>query len=447
MDRLAKNPIHTKELLREAVDFFKFSFDVDNICDADIQAFGEDGVEIDETDIVSVVEELQLDLQRVMADLMAEVEAFTQYQDLDAVALGKIDVARLARMETEMQTKIDIAYDGDSDDEDQKISHGLEIEKVKKLKDCVSQTLKLRTSTLDRQERLQEKRQSTPKRQKLESHVELSPLTGDFSLQTSPVAPLCSSLVSGSGVSVLPFVFDDFISFQDAISTMSDSASVIVRLGKVPREPREGKTTRGQPYKMIKVDMYQPAPQPLAHVLIWTKYADSWLPRLLKCEDSVVRIRNLKYEYNLKSSEHQFEVQQNSTLELDDLSEEVINSFRHYETIEKKFTDLPKMEHYARANFKGFFKSFDEVASGPSKEGAYWRNFVVSNSDGAVVKGVAWGPTVQTQWCKNVTVEFHNVSVRVKENRIQFDEATVLVFRNQYDLTAALPKTYRPLSW
>jgi hypothetical protein len=198
---------------------------------------------------------------------------------------------------------------------------------------------------------------------------------------------------------------------------------------------------------MIKVDMYQPAPQPLAHVLIWTKYADSWLPRLLKCEDSVVRIRNLKYEYNLKSSEHQFEVQQNSTLELDDLSEEVIKCFRHYETIEKSFTDLPKMEHYARANFKGFFKSFDEVASGPSKEGAYWRNFVVSNSDGAVVKGVAWGPTVQSQWCKNVTVEFHNVSVRVKENRIQFDGATVLVFRNKYDLTAALPTSYRPLQW
>jgi hypothetical protein len=447
LDRLAKNPILTKELLREAVDFFKFSFDVDNICGADIQAFGEDGVEIDDADIGSVVEELQLDLQRVLAGLQAELAALTQYQDLDTVTLGKIDVARLARMETDMQTKIDIAYHGDSDDEAQKKCYGLEIEKVKKLKDCVSQTLKLRTSTLDRQERLQEKRQSTPKRQKLESHVELSPLTGDFSLQTSPVAPLCSSLVSGSGVSVLPFVFDDFISFQDAISTMSDSASVIVRLGKVPREPREGKTTRGQPYKMIKVDMYQPAPQPLAHVLIWTKYADSWLPRLLKCEDSVVRIRNLKYEFNLKSSEHQFEVQQNSTLELDDLSEEVINSFRHYETIEKKFTDLPKMEHYARANFKGFFKSFDAVASGPSKEGAYWRNFVVSNSDGAVVKGVAWGPTVQSQWCKNVTVEFHNVSVRVKENRIQFDGATVLVFRNKYDLTAALPTSYRPLQW
>ena len=131
MDRLAKNPIHTKELLREAVDFFKVSFDVDNICDADIQAFGEDGVENDETDIGSVVEELQLDLQRVLAGLQAELAALTQYQDLDTVTLGKIDVARLARMETEMQTKIDIAYDGDSDDEAQKKSYGLEIEKVR----------------------------------------------------------------------------------------------------------------------------------------------------------------------------------------------------------------------------------------------------------------------------------------------------------------------------
>ena len=145
MDRLAKNPIHTKELLREAVDFFKVSFDVDNICDADIQAFGDDGVEIDETDIVSVVEELELDLQRVMADLMAEVAALTQYQDLDAVALGRIDVARLARLESEMQTKIDTEYDGDSDDEDQKNSYVLEIDTVKKFKDCVSQTLKLCT--------------------------------------------------------------------------------------------------------------------------------------------------------------------------------------------------------------------------------------------------------------------------------------------------------------
>jgi hypothetical protein len=447
LDRLAKNPIHTKELLREAVDFLKDSFDVDNICDADIQAFGEDGVEIDETDIVSVVEELHLDLQQVMADLMAEEAALTQYQDLDAVALGRIDVARLARMETEMQTKIDIAYDGDSDDEAQKKSYGLEIEKVKKFKDCVSQTLKLRTSTLGRTERLQEKRQTTPKRQKLDRHVELSPLTHDFSLQSSPVAPPCSSLVSESEVSALPFVVDDFISFQNAISSMAEQASVIVRLGKVPREPREGKSARGQPYKMIKVGMYQPTPQPPAHVIIWTKFADAWLPRLLKCEDSVVRIRNLKYDFNKKTSEHQFEVGQDSTLEIVDLNEEVIKSFRNYATIEQSFSDLPKMANYARANFKGFFKSFDLQASGPTKEGTYWRNFVVSNSDGAFVKGVAWGPTVQISWCKNVTVEFHNVSVRVNENRIQFDGATVLVFRNQYDLTAALPKTYRPLPW
>ena len=132
MDRLAKNPILTKELLREAVDFFKFSFDVDNICDADIQAFGEDGVEIDDADIGAVVEELQLDLQQVLAGLQAKLAALTQYQDLDTVTLGKIDVARLARMETDMQIKIDIAYDGDSDDEAQKKCYGLEIEEVKK---------------------------------------------------------------------------------------------------------------------------------------------------------------------------------------------------------------------------------------------------------------------------------------------------------------------------
>jgi hypothetical protein len=49
--------------------------------------------------------------------------------------------------------------------------------------------LKLRTSALDRQEKLQEKRQSTPKRQKLESLVALPPLTSNDSLQTSPVVP------------------------------------------------------------------------------------------------------------------------------------------------------------------------------------------------------------------------------------------------------------------
>jgi hypothetical protein len=267
------------------------------------------------------------------------------------------------------------------------------------------------------------------------------------SLQTSPVVPQSSALVSVTGASVVPFVFNDFISIQDAINSMSDSASVIARLGKVPREPRDGKTVRGQPYKLIKVEIYQPAPQPLAHVMIWTKFADAWLPRLLKCEDSVVCIRNLKYEYNLKSSEHQFEVQQNSSLEIDGLSEEVIQSFRNYVTIEKSFTDLPKMAQYSRANLKGFFKSFDEVASGPTKEGAYWRNFVVADSNGVVVKGVAWGPSVRTQWLKNVTVEFHNVSVRVKEMRLQFDEATVIVFGNTYDLSAALPTFYRPLQW
>ncbi len=129
------------------------------------------------------------------------------------------------------------------------------------------------------------------------------------------------------------------------------------------------------------------------------------------------------------------------------MSEKVIKSIRKYVNKEKSLKELHKKAEFTSAKQKGFFKSFDLQASGPTKEGTYWRNFVVSNSDGAVVKGVAWGPTVQISWCKNVTVEFHNVSVRVNENRIQFDGATVLVFRNQYDLTAALPTSYRLLQW
>jgi hypothetical protein len=196
LDRLEKNPTSSKDMLRETVDFFKLSFDVDNIRNSDIQAFGDDGVEIDESAIGSVVEELQLDLQRILAGLQAELASFTQFQDVDTITLGKIDVARLAQMETDMQKTIDIEYDGDSDDEAQKKCYGLEIGHLTTLKDCVSRTLKLRTSALDRQERLQEKHQSTPKRQKLESLVALPPLTSNDSLQTSPVVLQSSALVA-----------------------------------------------------------------------------------------------------------------------------------------------------------------------------------------------------------------------------------------------------------
>jgi hypothetical protein len=196
LDRLEKNPTSSKDMLRETVDFFKLSFDVDNIRNSDIQAFGDDGVEIDESAIGSVVEELQLDLQRILAGLQAELASFTQFQDVDTITLGKIDVARLAQMETDMQKTIDIEYDGDSDDETQKKCYGLEIGHLTTLKDCVSRTLKLRTSALDRQERLQEKHQSTPKRQKLESLVALPPLTSNDSLQTSPVVLQSSALVA-----------------------------------------------------------------------------------------------------------------------------------------------------------------------------------------------------------------------------------------------------------
>ena len=189
MDRLDLIPTPSKDMLRETVDSFKLSFDVDNIRISDIQAFGDDGVENDESAIGSVVEELQLDLQMILAALQADLASFTQFHDVDSITLGQIDVARLALMETDMQKKIDIEYDGDSDDEDQKECHGLEIAHLKILKDCVSRTLKLRTSALDCQEKLQEKRQSTPKRQNLESLVALPTLTSNDSLQTSPVVP------------------------------------------------------------------------------------------------------------------------------------------------------------------------------------------------------------------------------------------------------------------
>ena len=196
MDRLDLIPTPSKDMLRETVDFFMLSFEIDNIRISDIEAFGDDGVENDESAIGSVVEELQLDLQRILAGLQAELASFTQFQDVDTITLGKIDVARLAQMETDMQKTIDIEYDGDSDDEDQKKCYGLEIEHLTILKDCVSRTLKLRTSALDRQERLQEKHQSTLKRQKLESLVALPPLNSNDSVQTSPVVLHSSALVT-----------------------------------------------------------------------------------------------------------------------------------------------------------------------------------------------------------------------------------------------------------
>jgi hypothetical protein len=71
----------------------------------------------------------------------------------------------------------------------------------------------------------------------------------------------------------------------------------------------------------------------------------------------------------------------------------------------------------------------------------------VADSLGNVVNGVAWGPTVEMQWESNVTVEFHNVSVRSDDQSIRFDESTVLVIGTMYDLSPRLPVFYKPLKW
>ena len=96
---------------------------------------------------------------------------------------------------------------------------------------------------------------------------------------------------------------------------------------------------------------------------------------------------------------------------------------------------------------KGYGRSCDDVPNGPSTNASYWRNFELSDASGALVKGMAWGVLATQTWVTDVTVEMFNVSVRKGDERIQLDEASVIVFKEQYDLSATKPVFFRSVVW
>ena len=63
------------------------------------------------------------------------------------------------------------------------------------------------------------------------------------------------------------------------------------------------------------------------------------------------------------------------------------------------------------------------------------------------MKGMAWGLLATQKWTTDVTVEMFNVSVRKSDERIQLDEASVIVFKDHYDLSPTKPVFFKPVVW
>jgi hypothetical protein len=155
-----------------------------------------------------------------------------------------------------------------------------------------------------------------------------------------------SSSVSGS--------FFEGLSLQTVISTMEQDATVIGRVGKVPRQTKSGQSKKsGNSWNMLKVEFTQPLPQPMVHLISWGDDADRWQARLLEVEDKVVKIAPLKYVFNHKFEEHQLQLTPQSliTKVVDAPVLEAFANLRVHEVPLAKIVDLPQ---YGRTNCTEF---------------------------------------------------------------------------------------------
>ena len=237
--------------------------------------------------------------------------------------------------------------------------------------------------------------------------------------------------------------------FSEAKQNMAQEVDVYAKIGKVPRELREGTSKiSGKPFTILKAEVSQPGATHTMHLIAWAPVATRMHTELLAHEDSVIRLRKAKYEYNSKQEEHQLKLSDKSTVEKVE-NKATLAAFEDAGDLETttSISRIGESRQYARLNVKGYVRTCDDTPCGPSKNGSYWRNFELCDSLGNQVKGVAWGSSATNTWIPEVTVEMFSVSVRKSDERIQLDEASVVIFKEEYDLGTTKPAYFKPVVW
>ena len=163
-------------------------------------------------------------------------------------------------------------------------------------------------------------------------------------------------------------------------------------------------------------------------------------------QDVVVRLRKAKYEFVKKYDEHQIKINEKTVFEkvVDD---DILAAFEANVVPETSIGKIGEYKQYNRINVKGYVRTCDEIPNGPSANASYWRNFELADASGSLVKGMAWGLLATQKWSTDVTVEMFNVSVRKVDERIQLDEASVILFKEHYDLSPTKLVFFKPVVW
>ena len=292
-------------------------------------------------------------------------------------------------------------------------------------------------------ERAEGKRASTPKRRKLGESS--SPDLLDFALEVPEVK--VSQNTFNENDNIMALKIDGAQVFSEVIQSMSNSVDTYTRIGKVPRQVRDGTSqSNSKPFSFIKVEVSQPAAKHRMHLIAWGNLAMQLQQQLLGFEDKVVRIRNGKYDYAKKFEEHQIKLSERTTFE-EVRDPQILQAFDTNSVPEASIGKIGEYRNLSRINLKGYVRSCDDSPNGPSSNASYWRNFDLSDSSGSLVKGMAWGSPATIDWTPNVTVEMFNVSVRKSDERIQVDDSSIIIFKDRYDLSSPMPTFFKPVIW
>ena len=318
-------------------------------------------------------------------------------------------------------------FDGDDTDAEAKM------QEIRNQLELTSQCIKRDDAAAATANRLEEKMMNSPKRPKLHPPSGLTPPK-----LTQPES------VDDSDSNVLNF--NKALTFSEVIQTMSHNVHVYVKLGKVPKQCRDG-TSNSKSFSFIKVEVVQPGATVRFYIIAWgSSLAGQIQSKLEKLQDDVIEIQGGKYEYSVKYKEHQIKIFEKSRISR--VENGYIRSiFEDCKIPETYISKISEESNNSRVKLIGFVKTCDERALGPSMNNTYWRSFELADSSGCLVKGMAWGPTALQAWTTNVTVEMNNVCVHKEANRIQLDESSVVEFKPVYDLSPEPPIHFKALQW
>ena len=413
------------------VSALKVEFQAKGFTIADVKVFQEVlPTEADQTKVQELVDEMSLDLsdyhQKLCSQVMEAQDAFPKRSESLSAGLAYLK----QRLEME-STALSNEEDKETSDEN------LKTEITKRI-GVLKESIVKEDLALTRSLRVEEKMQNTPKRRKIESP---DAAMSQFIKEEEPDKTTDDSLK----VDVLKT--DGAQVFSEIIQTMAHDVDVFVQIGKVPLQVREG-TAQGtaKSFSFIKFEIFQPQAKVRMHVMTWGNLAHSLHAQLISMQDKVVRLRGAKYEFVKKYEEHQLKINEKTVFEKV-LDNNILAAFESNVVQETSISKIGECKQYSRINVKGYVRTCDDSPQGPSTNASYWRNFELADASGSCVKGMAWGLIATQKWTTDVTVEMFNVSVRKSDERIQLDEASVIVFKDHYDLSPTKPVFFKPVVW